>query len=118
MGCSPRGRNEPDTTERLSLTQSLSGVATEASGDSVSGDQPRIPALAGPWAGGAPAPSRHTRPGPTGSSPALGELSVGVPSAPQAGRTCSQRADASPGDQAGMADLWSHSKAGGGEEGW
>ena len=43
---------------------------------------------------------------------------MGVPSAPQAGMTCSQRADASPGDQAGMADLWSHSKAGGGEEGW
>ena len=54
VGSSPQGLKEPDTAERLSLTQSLSGVATEASGDSVSGDQPRIPALAGPWAGGSP----------------------------------------------------------------
>ena len=94
---------------------SPSGVAPEASGDSASGDQPRIPPPAGPWAWerpcsilGPPAQAPLALPPPSGS------WRVGEPSVSQGGMTCSQRADASPGDQAGMADLWSCSKAGGG----
>ena len=60
-----------------------------------------------PGQGGSLLHPGHPRPGPTGSSPALGDLRAGVPSAPLAGMTCSQRADASLGGQAHMADLWS-----------
>ena len=112
MGSSPRGRKELDTTERLSLTQSLGGGARGFWRLSL-WRQAKDPRPAGPWAWerpcsilGPPAQASLALPPPSGS------WRVGEPSASQGGMTCSQWADASPGDQAGMADLWSCSKAG------
>ena len=77
MGSSPRGRKELDTTERLSLTQSLGGGARGFWGLSLWRPAKNPPPG---WSLGLGAPLLHpgpTCPGPTGSSPTLRELEGG-----------------------------------------